>query len=91
MEKTKEELERQIKELRRQLTFQRESLEYKNRALDAMRWVWCSGGCKGGVARYTDEPLTEDLVKLAETNTIRLRSWFENHKIRELHLKHDKQ
>lgn len=43
------------------------------RRLDAMWWVWCDGPCWHGVARYNDEELTEEIVKLAESNTERLR------------------
>lgn len=47
--------------------------------LDACYWVWCSGGCTSGMARYP----TEEVVQLAELNTKRLRTTFENHKFRE--------
>jgi hypothetical protein len=62
--------------------------------LDALLWVWCSGGCAGGVLRWThDKPIewwhrrdevTEEIVALAEQNTRRLRSWFEGNKHRPL-------
>jgi len=53
-------------------------LHNKNVALDAMQWVWCDGGCKTGVNRYTPNDLTLEIVEAAERNTKRLRSWFEN-------------
>lgn len=52
----------------------------KNKKLDAMWWVWCSGGCDGGTSRFQDAPreLTKEMVEEAEWNTTRLRQWFEN-------------
>jgi hypothetical protein len=58
-------------------------LARKNRELDALHYVWCSGGCDGGVNRFMPGQLTEDVVIAAERNTVRLRGWFENHKLRE--------
>jgi hypothetical protein len=70
-----------IRELRRQLTIAQESLHHKNLALDALHYVWCSGGCEGGAHRYgkmRDVPLTEELVLRAEHYVRRLRARFEN-------------
>ncbi|MFA5071073.1 MAG: hypothetical protein WC511_01730 [Candidatus Pacearchaeota archaeon] len=53
-------------------------LERKNKELDALHFVWCSGGCKGGVHRYHKEEVTEELVTLAEKNVRMLRLWWEN-------------
>ncbi len=72
-----------IAELRRQIRIKDESLHFKNIALDALHYVWCSGGCTSGVHRYDDEKLTEEIVQAAEHNTKRLREWFENRKFRE--------
>jgi len=44
--------------------------------------VWCNGGCKSGLHRWTEEEVTEELVLIAEKNTIRLRQWWENSKSR---------
>jgi hypothetical protein len=74
-------LEELVRQQKRQLTIMQESLEKKNRALDAMHYVWCDGGCPGGVHRYKDMkdiPLTEDIVRKAEYNVLRLRTWFGN-------------
>lgn len=76
-------IERVIKEQKRQITIMRESLETKNKELDAMHYVWCDGGCGGGVHRYDSMKnieLTEEIVKIAERNTRRLRTWFINYK-----------
>jgi hypothetical protein len=64
-----------------------DQLHRRNLELDAIGYVWCSGGCDGGMFRYqdmfTDCPLTEEQVNMIERNTIRVRQWFENHKCRE--------
>lgn len=70
------------REQARQLRTANESLREKNRELDAAHYVWCSGGCRGGAHRWTDAEVTEELVALAERNTARLRSWWENRKSR---------
>lgn len=57
-------------------------LEEKNRALDALHYVWCSGGCKSGTHRWTEQSITESVVEEAERNTRRLRAWFEARKLR---------
>ena len=76
---TIQELEKKISELKRQLHIANEQAHRRNLELDAMHYVWCDGGCKFGVHRFEDHPLvTEELVKLAERNTKRLRSWFDN-------------
>lgn len=71
-------LREEAKELRRQLTNQSESNHMRNVELDALRYVWCSGGCKGGVHRFAAGEVTEEVVAAAERNTARLRSWFAN-------------
>lgn len=60
-------------------------LHRKNQALDALLWVWCSGGCEFGVNRYKFShlpELTEEVVQIAERNTSRLRTWFTHYKNR---------
>lgn len=66
--------------LKRELRIAQESLERKNRELDALHYVWCDGGCDGGVHRYGDHaPLTEELVQRAERQVRRMRDWLTNH------------
>jgi hypothetical protein len=75
------ELQSKIHDQKRQLAMLNECLATKNRELDAMHFVWCDGGCGGGVHRYEEMakvPLTEDVVKRAEANVRRLRTWFVN-------------
>lgn len=70
-------LREQNARLRANVRTQQVALERKNRELDALHYVWCDGGCPRGVHRWHDDLiLTEDLVKLAERNTKRLRNWY---------------
>lgn len=73
-------LRTQRKHHKSELTYIQGVLTRKNKELDALHYVWCSGGCPRGAARYSDEEITEEIVALAETNTKRLRAWFENRK-----------
>lgn len=68
--------------LKRALTNARQSNEQRNRELDALHYVWCDGGCEGGVHRYDEQgpgAVTLDVVTAAIRNTERLVSWFVNH------------
>jgi len=71
-----------VRRLRMEVDEMRKKSEEKNRELDAMHYVWCSGGCEGGTHRWEGSPddVTEEIVALAERNTGRLRAWFENRK-----------
>lgn len=65
--------------MRRQAAVIREQqlvLERKNRDLDALHYVWCDGGCPGGVHRWSDALVTRELVEAAERNARRLRRWY---------------
>jgi iron only hydrogenase large subunit-like protein len=80
-------IENLIQNHKRQITNMRKCLEEKNKMLDALHYVWCDGGCIGGIHRYNamkDVELTEEIVKKAESNTYRLRTWFINYKFRKL-------
>ena len=74
---------REVDGLKRQLTFQRENNHERNVELDSLHYVWCNGGCKGGVHRFTPGEVTEEVVQAAERNTARLRQWWENKKFRD--------
>ena len=69
-----------IRVLRRHCTNQQHCLHEKNLKLDALHYVWCSGGCNGGVHRWSENTITEEIVLEAERNTKRLREWYECHK-----------
>jgi SMC interacting uncharacterized protein involved in chromosome segregation len=73
-------LAEQVKALKREVTEARRNNEERNRELDALHYVWCDGGCKGGAHRYCGRPddITEEIVAAAERNTMRLRRWFVN-------------
>lgn len=75
-------LAEQVQNLRHEVTNAKGNNETRNRELDALHYVWCSGGCEGGTHRYGGKPddVTEEVVQLAEENTRRLRAWFENRK-----------
>lgn len=77
------ELEERDQDRRRELRIMQRSLESKNRSLDALHYVWCKGGCKGGVHRWSENTITEAVVRAAEANTARLRVWWENHRSRD--------
>jgi hypothetical protein len=78
-------LAEQVQKLRHEVTIAKGNNEARNRELDALHYVWCSGGCEGGTHRYGGAPddVTEEIVQLAERNTKRLRTWFESYKARE--------
>lgn len=78
-----EHLRKKCSILCREITDKDGVLLRKNRELDAVGFVWCSGGCEGGVFRYDDCTLAEDQVRLVERNTKRLREWLNNRKCRE--------
>jgi hypothetical protein len=65
-----------IKDLRRIVTQLEYDLARKNRELDTMHYVWCDGGCSGGVHRWSDALVTRELVESAERNARRLRRWY---------------
>jgi len=78
-------MEELIRNQKRLITHIQGTLEEKNKMLDALHYVWCDGGCVGGVHRYKEMsniPLTEETVRKAESNTYRLRMWFVNNKFR---------
>lgn len=80
-----EELENLKTRLRNQayeITKLNEALRQRNLDLDALHFVWCDGGCYSGVHRFSDTKLTEEMIKRAERNTKRLRSWYDTVKWR---------
>jgi uncharacterized protein YuzE len=65
------------------LTELNRALRRKNLELDALHYVWCSGGCPGGVHRWHSELLiTEELIQVVEVQAERLRSWYDTVKHR---------
>lgn len=70
--------EREIGRLGGRIKDLQSTLKCKNRELDALHRVWCSGGCEGGVHRHIEDELTAEMVAFAEYNTRRLRQWYVN-------------
>lgn len=67
---------RHIRELQRQVRMAQVAAERRNKEVDALHYVWCNGGCSGGVHRWSDARITAELVEIAERNTKRLRTWY---------------
>ena len=79
-----ERLKERIRWQRHQLHWLNQSARAKNLALDALHYVWCDGGCPGGVHRWSPgAALTQEIVDEAERNTQRLRRWFHQHQFKE--------
>lgn len=69
--------------LRRELKEQHIAGRVRNLALDSLHYVWCNGGCEGGVHRFDHRaPLTNEIVTEAERNVSRMRAWLTNHRYR---------
>jgi hypothetical protein len=72
-------LSSEVAELRRQLENQRANNEQRNRQLDALGIVWCSGGCEGGMLRYhPDREVTAQMVADLIVNARRAVAWYVN-------------
>lgn len=78
-----EELEIKISRLKRELTNQNHALRQRNIALDALHYVWCSGGCQTGMHRFDGGSLTEGVLLQAESAVKRMRTWFDNKRCRD--------
>lgn len=65
-----------VKAQARQIQTMQEVATLRNKQLDALHLVWCSGGCVGGVGNEAE--LTEEKVKEAVTYTQRLVLWWNN-------------
>lgn len=72
-------LETKISEQKRQLHWCNEVLERKNKILDSLGYVWCDGGCRGGIFRETFLDI-EEKIAIAEKFQKRLDRWIRNAK-----------
>lgn len=73
-------LKKELVIVRRELSYAQDNNHKRNVELDTLHYVWCNGGCAGGVHRFGEHPeLTEEIVAAAERNTKRLRQWLSNH------------
>lgn len=73
------ELQKRVESQRKELSHVNEQNRRRTLELDALHFVWCDGGCEGGVHRWQEEGpegLTEEIVKEAEHNTKRLVRWY---------------
>lgn len=71
-----------IERLKQQILKFEGVLHAQNIKLDALHWVWCSGGCQGGTNRWVLGELTEEKLKTAEYAVKRMRESFSNLKLR---------
>lgn len=68
-------LQTKLASVRREVGIKDRALHTRSLALDAMAWVWCDGGCKGGVFRFCGRELTPAMLAMIERNTERLKRW----------------
>lgn len=78
VEAERDRLRGEVKELKRQLTFAIDNNHRRNVELDALHYVWCDGGCDGGVHRWTPDALTPEVVEAAVDAVNRMVSWSVN-------------
>lgn len=70
-------LEEQNRRLKRELTIAYANNRQRNLELDALHYVWCDGGCEGGIHRFGEHPpLTKEIVEAAIYTTNRLARTF---------------
>ena len=81
------ELEAERDRLKREIGIKDRALHARNIALDGMAWVWCDGGCRGGVFRFCNLTITPETLAMIERNTERLKRWVRNRDYRALALK----
>jgi hypothetical protein len=71
-------LEQQLHQKKKKITELLDTVNRFAKRLDAMWWVWCDGSCEFGVARWGPERLSEEIIKIAERNTERLKRKWKN-------------
>lgn len=66
------------KEHRKVIRHMQLQAERRNKEIDALGYVWCDGGCDGGMNRYNkDAPdITLETMITVQRNTDRMWSWF---------------
>ena len=76
-----------IRNLEAKISFQKQeiagmqsTLKTRTKALDAMSWVWCTGGCDGGVfQKNIDQFVTQEMIDIIENNLNELKTWYTNY------------
>jgi len=69
---------KKIERLKLEILRLERDLHAQNIKLDALHWVWCSGGCQGGTNRWVPGELTEEMLKTAEYAVRRMRQSYDN-------------
>lgn len=70
---------KKVKKQAEEITTLNEVLRQKNLNLDALHFIWCSGGCEGGHNRYGEtNELTKEIIKYAEHNVKRMKTYYKN-------------
>jgi hypothetical protein len=78
-----QQLEKKLAMQKHEIAIMQKALHRKNIELDALHKVWCSGGCKTGTHRYSDVPITQEIVDAAVINTERLVLWWKHKQTRD--------
>lgn len=73
--------ERRLKAARKEIKRNADIIRVRNTQLNAMSWVWCSGGCYGELLGKNG-PLTKEDVRMMMDNVPRVRTYFINYLIR---------
>ena len=74
-------LRTRVREQAKNIANMQQALRDRNLALDAFHYVWCDGGCVGGVHQNDGlgpEAITQEIVYEAMINTRRLETWWAN-------------
>lgn len=73
---------KKIERLKLQILKYEAVMHAQNVKLDALHWVWCSGGCQGGTQRWVPGELTEEKLQIAESAVKRMRESYTNRQLR---------
>lgn len=77
-------LEGKIKAQRKHIAELQQCLKDRNRSLDALHYVWCTGGCSSGQHRWCKGEVTEEMMREAALQMKRLQSRYGNVEFRKL-------
>ena len=73
-----------LKAVRREINTCQIKLAEKNRELDALGYVWCSGGCEGGACKHNPGKINSSIITKIVNNTERLVTWWANQQYRKI-------
>lgn len=77
-------LEGKLRTLKRSIGWLEECLKRKNRELDFLHYVWCTGGCESGQHRWCQGEVTAQMMETAAANMARLRARFGSTRFKKL-------